>query len=328
MSSSSVGGYGASASPASSSSAIYLASPSLVAVRKYYRDHGLRTAFQIEPSPMEHMVHFSQNLPRRHSILSPGGLATRMERIAVSSPTNGSGAEQVRERRSIAEVSRDMLLDGVNRSELVKLRGVVSRRPSSPHPSILSTISARISSHPTYDRLRAWGPAYLGNAAVADVYVKAVQLRKLDQAEGSSKFDPSEQGGPLEKSDDLAEGVVSKANRREIIVLARVLPRAKERKPFLIQRRFNLDEMRVSAPVSKAGAKLGPNYDSGREAEDLGTQSPTKRSASDSSAKPFKMRTESKPPSSSYDRIPAAKVSRAAGRRIMVMPIREYFSLA
>jgi hypothetical protein len=95
-----------------------------------------------------------------------------MERVAVSSPVKGSGGEQVRERRSIAEVSRDMLLDGVSRSELAKLGGVVSRKPSSPHPRILSTIRARISSDPTHDRLQAWGPAYLGNAAVSDVMLK------------------------------------------------------------------------------------------------------------------------------------------------------------
>jgi hypothetical protein len=86
--------------------------------------------------------------------------------------------------------------------------------------------------------------------------------------------------------------------------------------------------MRVSAPVSKAGAKPWPNYDSGREAEDLGTQSPQNDQRVIHLRKPFKMHMESKPPSSSYDRIPAAKVSRTADRRIMMMPIREYFSLA
>jgi hypothetical protein len=140
-------------------------------------------------------------------MLSPGGLATRMERITVSPPATRPGAEQVRERRPIAEASRDTLLDGVNRSELAKLGGVVLRRPSPPLPRILSAISARISSDPTQGRLQAWALAYLGNVAVADVYVKAVQLRKPFQAEGSSKFEPLEQGGPLEKSDNPAERV-------------------------------------------------------------------------------------------------------------------------
>lgn len=187
----------------------------------------------------------------------------------------------------------------------------------------------RRESHPTsHDRLRAWGPAYLGNAAVADIYVKAVQLRRLDQAEKSSQFEPSEQGRPPEKSDDSAEGIVSTTNSRDITVRARVLPRAKERKPFLIQRRINLDEMRASALIPKTGAKPGPrflpNHDDGREAEDLGTQTLPERSRSDSCAKPFKMPMESKPPSPLHDRIPAAKFSRTAGRRTVVMPIREY----
>lgn len=118
-----------------------------------------------------------------------------MQRIAASSPASGPGFEQVEEHQSIAEVSRDILLDGVNRGELAKLGGVVSKRPLSFHPRILSTISARTSSDPTHDRLRAWGPAYLGNAAVADVYFKVVQLQKLDQAEGPSDLDLSERKG-------------------------------------------------------------------------------------------------------------------------------------
>jgi hypothetical protein len=130
-----------------------LASPSLAAVRKYYRDYVRRTVFQTELSLTEHRVYFLESFLRRHSILSLGSLATRMERIAVSSAMNGSGGEQMRERRSVAEVSREMLLDGMNRSELAKLGGFVSRRPLTPHPSILSTISARISTDPTLDRL-------------------------------------------------------------------------------------------------------------------------------------------------------------------------------
>ncbi len=325
-------GHDAPASPPSSCSAISLASPSLAAVRKYYRDHGLRTAFQTQSSPKEHRVYISEGLPRRQSILSPGGLATRMERIAISSPVNSARIEQVRDRLSIAEVSREMLLDGVNSGELARLGSVFSRRLSSPHSSILSSVSARISSKTNHDRLRAWGPAYLGNTAVADVYVKAVQLRISDQAKDSSKFNVSEQGGPSGTFDHPTEGIVSTTNSKVITVRARVLPRAKERRPFLIQRRFNLEEMRASAPISKAGAKevLGflPNNDGGKETEYLGTKIPPERSKSDSSSKPLKMHAESKPPILPYDHIPAAKVSGTAGRKILVMPIREYICAA
>lgn len=57
----------------------------------------------------------------------------------------------------------------------------------------------------------------------------------------------------------------------------------------------------------------------GGKAEDLGTQNPPERPKSDSSVRPFKMPTKSKPPSSLHDHIPAAKYSKTAGRRIMVM---------
>lgn len=125
MSSSPVNEYGTSASPASLSSAIGIASPSLAAVRKYYRDHFRRTVFQTELSLTEHRVYFLESILR---------------------------GEKMRERRSLAEVSREILLDGVNRSELARLGGFVSRRPFTPRPSILSTISMRISADPTLDR--------------------------------------------------------------------------------------------------------------------------------------------------------------------------------
>lgn len=114
------------------------------------------------------------------------------------------------------------------------------------------------------------------------------------------------------------DGVASSEYSRISIVRARVLPRAKERKPFLIQRRFNLDEMRARSPISKAGAEPGPhfllNHDGGREAKDSGTQTTPERSKSDSAAKPFKLPTGSKPASTPYNRIPAAKVSRTSSR--------------
>jgi hypothetical protein len=155
MSSSPANEYGASATPASLSSAIRLASLSLAAVRKYYQDHVRRTVLQTELSLTEHRFYFLEIMLRRHSILSLSSLATRMERIAVSSALNDSGGEQMRERRSVAEVPREMLLYGVNRSELAKLGSFVSRRPLMPHPSILLTISARISADPTLDRMLA-----------------------------------------------------------------------------------------------------------------------------------------------------------------------------
>jgi hypothetical protein len=127
---------------------------------------------------------------------------------------------------------------------------------------------------------------------VADVYVKAVQLWRLDQTEDYSRINPPEKRGPQEMYDHSAEGIVSTIESRDITVRARVLPRVKERKPFLIQRRFNLVEMRASSSTSKAGAKprlrFLPNKDSEKEVGDLSTQTSPERSKSDSSAKPSK----------------------------------------
>lgn len=129
---------GTSVSPASSAPAINLAWPLLGTVRKYYQYHGLRIPFQTELSPMEYGAQFSESLSRRHSVLSPGSLAIRMERIAVSPLKTGTSSVQIRQRRSMVEISRDMLLDGVNHNMLAKLCSVVSVRPSTPHRSIFS----------------------------------------------------------------------------------------------------------------------------------------------------------------------------------------------
>jgi hypothetical protein len=112
-----------------------------------------------------------------------------------------------------------MLLDGVKCSELAKLGGVISRRSLSLRPNILPATQTKISSERTLDRLLEWGPTYLGKAATADVYIKAVGLV------------------------DAEKSGASMTNGKEITVRARVLPRASKRKPFLLQRRFNLDEM-------------------------------------------------------------------------------------
>ena len=63
---------------------------------------------------------------------------------------------------------------------------------------------------------------------MADVYVKAVQLRSLDQKDEFSRTDTSEQGGLVEKYNHSAEVITSTVKNAEITIRARVLPRAKE----------------------------------------------------------------------------------------------------
>jgi hypothetical protein len=83
----------------------------------------------------------------------------------------------------------------------------------------------------THDHLRDWGYAYLGNPETADVFVNAMSLRRPSLA--------------LVKEDEFQAKSVTPGL---VIIRARVMPKAKERKPFLIQRQFNINELRSSIP--------------------------------------------------------------------------------
>jgi hypothetical protein len=85
----------------------------------------------------------------------------------------------------------------------------------------------------THDHLRDWGYAYLGNSQTADAFVNAVGLRRPSLA--------------------LVEGDIQVKSIDLVTIRARVIPKAKERKPFLIQRQFNIEELRsriLKSPVS------------------------------------------------------------------------------
>jgi hypothetical protein len=81
----------------------------------------------------------------------------------------------------------------------------------------------------THGHLRDWGHVYLGKSATADAFVNAVTLRRL------SLRPPQEDEYPV-KSSCL------------VTIRARVVPKARGRKPFLIQRQFDIDELRASIP--------------------------------------------------------------------------------
>lgn len=311
-----------SASAVSPTSAISLASPRMLAVRQYYNDHGLKTAFQADLPPRNgmQMISLADVLPRRHSILSPGGLATRLDGFAISSPRVPRNSRGNMKRLSIAEESREMLLSGVNQSELAKLGSVVSRRKSVPRSYRPPSTSRKISFDQRRDRLREWGHVYFGNFATADILVKAVHLRKAERDVVSDQDDSNgvdAQNG--QKVDGNHDEMASKSVRADVIVRARVNPGTKERRPFLIQRRFNLDEMRASLPKSMVGkaSNTSSSGDGGAGTETV-AEDPVMRSKS--STLPQTASTSSRPGlyNSSLVR---ATIPNSEQRRIM--PIRK-----
>jgi hypothetical protein len=248
-------------SPETPDSAASLATPSLLGVRQYYRENGLYTAFQ-SPSPPLAPAPTPLN-PRRHSIVSPSGLASRFDKLQASSPLL-PGMSPTIHRRSIVDESRDMLLDGVNRSELSRLGSVVTEAKPGPdrRPSEQSFVPL---GKPPFDRLREWGNAYLGNASTADVFVRALHIRQ----NGNVKEKERERCDSVisNKSDDgLA---VPQSDDDHVVIRARVLPRSKQRKPFLIQRRFNKADLRAASPAKTEDVKGEENSDkSGLENDD------------------------------------------------------------
>jgi hypothetical protein len=224
-------------------SATSLASPTLAAVRQYYHDTGLMTALQSVPSPRQ-FLNARQDFPRRHSILSLGSLATHTGVVTVSSPSNSSPRAGISiSFHSIAEESRQILVSGVIHSELARLGNKASERRSLQQ-DLLPHTAGKIPSEYTHSLLQEWGPIYLDNIATADVFVKAIHLQK-----------PCKTTPPLNSEGSLGKTVddnLSMGPKQEIVVRAWVVPKAKERKPFLIQRCFNLQAMRASSPPSSA----------------------------------------------------------------------------
>jgi hypothetical protein len=239
-------------------SATSLASPSLRAVRQYCLDHNLRTAFQANSQDYLRNFQPRQDFPRRHSVLSPAGLATHIDKFNVSTPTSSSPLSQESQQSPEigyrADTSRRMLLNGINSSEQARLASAVMTRrsslPQQPH-------QVKIPSEYTHDRLREWGGVYLGNADTADAFVKAVHLREPENgADGKlprtrAKTRSKESKDWRHKSQDLNE----LSSEKGILIRAKVLPWEKERKPFIIQRRFNIEELRANARKQKSSSE-------------------------------------------------------------------------
>jgi hypothetical protein len=223
-------------------------------------------------------------------------------------------------RLSIAEESREMLLSGVNQSELAKLGSVVSRRKSVPRSYRPPSTLRKISFDQRRDRLREWGDVYFGNFATADILVKAVHLRKAERDVVSDQDDSNgvdAQNG--QKVDGNHDEMASKSVRADVIVRARVNPGTKERRPFLIQRRFNLDEMRASLPKSMVGkASNTSSSGDGGAGTEIVAEDPVMRSKS--STLPQTASTSSRPGLYNSSQV-RATIPNSEQRRIM--PIRK-----
>jgi hypothetical protein len=118
----------------------------------------------------------------------------------------------------------------VKQNDIAKVQNVAARRVSYVQAE---EVLRRVPFQYTHDHLRDWGHVYFGNASTADVFVNPLSLRR------PSLTLVKDEDGEKAQSTGL------------VTIRARVLPKAKERKAFLIQRQFDIDELRASIPGEK-----------------------------------------------------------------------------
>ncbi|KAG6368457.1 hypothetical protein INS49_002664 [Diaporthe citri] len=152
-------------------------------------------------------------------------------------------------RQSMAQEARSILLSGMSPSQASSVGAVANRKLSAPAEVIQKQ------QRPTMalldpGMLHAWGHVYLGDLTKADVLVAPAALRRLSGTE-----QPDSAGERNGHSDRIA-------------IRARVRPKGRERKPFLIERSLDMSVLRavvtsaatpVRSPRRQAVAPLSPD---------------------------------------------------------------------
>ena len=219
-----------------------LPSPSVLAAREYFLETSPPIGQNSNALQRRRTLIEAQEFPKRHSIMPlPGGLATKMASFTVSCPDqNLELMREIPKSEPLAKIkeSEDVSMAEVKQSDLVKMTAGATAVRSQPVRVPEAEILPQAPFQYTHDRLRDWGYAYLGNTATADAFINPVSLRRPSLAivkEGSGEDRPQSTG--------------------MVTIRARVHPRAKERKPFLIQRQFDMEELRASTPATQRPAE-------------------------------------------------------------------------
>jgi len=221
-----------------------LPSPTIVAARAYYRELGTPIGLKSDALQRRRSLIEEYSLLRRHSILPiNGNLASQLECFSF-------GAAKCGLRRSVEDVKGDreapqieeqehqpIMATGVKRAAL-HLATEAALEKSELACGTNQEVLGQVPFEYTHERLRDWGLAYLGNELTADALVNAVGLKRPCLALAQE-----------EQYQLRLNGLVT--------IRARITPRAKERKPFLIQRQFDIDELRASIPEVQTRQEVG-----------------------------------------------------------------------
>jgi hypothetical protein len=218
-------------------------------------------------------LHFDMSVRRHSEMVSPVRLATHLNDMNLSAPSPTysrhlsipevkyqAPAQKPVVPSSLTETSHAELLSGASQPELTTLTTTtttvhkpsrLSQEASTPDEDGTKVISKSPSVH-TPTQLRQWGNVYLGDSATADAFVRAVPIRRVSTCTEHMGSDNTLIKNGEDESEE-AEG--SKADEatgadkgKGMVIRARIVPRAKDRKPFVIQRSFDLDELKRNAP--------------------------------------------------------------------------------
>ncbi|ROV93418.1 hypothetical protein VMCG_08410 [Cytospora schulzeri] len=182
---------------------------------------------------------FDRPLSRPLSPVADQSMAARVVNMTMDSPVHSKTpvlpvtapatplqrSSSAQRRQTIVEETRSMLLSGMSPSQANNLGNVASRKLSVPGDVIQRQRRQSLMLLQT-DMLQTWGHVYFGDPTKADVFVAPSAMRRLsgtDSVEGHSHSD-------------------------RLVIRARVRPKGKERKPFIITRSFDLGELRATLP--------------------------------------------------------------------------------
>lgn len=169
-------------------------------------------------------------------------------------PTPVTAHSPMQQTRTLASETRSILLSGLGSQPPPVSSNMASRRQSLP----ASFPAQRRGSDVDRQELHAWGHVFFGNGSEANCFVSAVALRR-----------GSESSAGEEAASSPAPKTTAEQNGRATI-RARVRPCALSKKPFILKREFDMDELRdtvvepVSSPAPGDARRLSHDVDRAR----------------------------------------------------------------
>lgn len=202
-----------------------LPSPSLMVARAYAFRYQRPIEWKVDAWLRRGSITQVQQIPRRHSaIVTVAENTTSLGKITPSPKI----VPEIQLTSEYPKETEARLIDAVRKETPIISTFDARRHSETP---IYFTPTHRVPFQYTHDHLQTWGHAYFGNVVTADAFVTAVSLRRpslvIVEQDSHESFRSSDQ----------------------VTIRARVLPRATERKPFLIQRQFDIRELRDCIPA-------------------------------------------------------------------------------